>query len=129
MNPTETLAPDQGLEWRSKEAVSKDVLARMSSSAAEPEFLARRRAEAWAFCEKTPFPNRLEELWRRTDISGLKWDAIAAIAPAPAAVRSLDSLPAFLREEIGPASERSAILVQVDSGVVWEASMIVEPKR
>jgi len=122
VNPTETLAPDQGLEPLRMEAVSKDVLARMSSSAAEPEFLARRRAEAWAFCEKTPFPNRLEELWRRTDISGLKWDAIAAIAPAPAAVRSLDSLPAFLREEIGPASERSAILVQVDSGIVWQES-------
>ncbi len=62
---------------------------------------------------------RLEELWRRTDISGLKWDAIAAISPAPPAIRSLDDLPASLRGEIGPASERSALLIQVDSSIIW----------
>lgn len=100
-------------------AVSKDAVARISSLADEPEFLQRRREAAWAYCEKTPFPTRLEELWRRTDISGLKWETIAATHPVQAAARSLDDLPAALRGEIGPASERSALLVQVDSSVVW----------
>jgi Fe-S cluster assembly protein SufD len=119
VNPTETLAPDQGLEPLRMGALSKDAVARISSLAGEPEFLQRRREAAWAYCEKTPFPTRLEELWRRTDISGLKWEAIAATHPAHTAARSLDDLPAMLREEIGPASERSALLVQVDSSIVW----------
>jgi Fe-S cluster assembly protein SufD len=99
-------------------ALKKDAIANISTQAAEPEFLARRRAEAWAFCEKTPFPTRVEELWRRTDISGLKWDAVVAAREPHAVVRSVAELPAGLRDEIGPASERSALLVQVDSNVV-----------
>jgi Fe-S cluster assembly protein SufD len=84
----------------------------------EPEFLARRRAEAWAHWERTPFPDRSEELWRRTDITGLRWeDLLPAREPHPAA-GSVKALPAFLREELGPARERGSLLVQLDSNAV-----------
>jgi Fe-S cluster assembly protein SufD len=119
VNPTETAAPDRVQDPARLGALTREAVAALSKRSGEPEFMARRRAEAWAFCEKTPFPSRVEELWRRTDISGLKWDAVVAAREPHTPARSLDDLPASLREEIGPASERSALLVQVDSGVVW----------
>lgn len=119
MNPTETMAADRASEAVRIGALSRDAIAALSQRAGDPEYLARRRAEAWAFCEKTPFPNRVEELWRRTDISGLKWDSIAAAREPHAPLRSPADLPAALSQEIGPASERSALLVQIDSSVVW----------
>ncbi|HEY2924182.1 MAG TPA: Fe-S cluster assembly protein SufD, partial [Candidatus Eisenbacteria bacterium] len=83
-----------------------------------PEFLARRRAQAWAHCEKTPFPARTEELWRRTDISSFKWESVLATRDPHPSVSATSELPASLRVEIGPREERSAILVQLDSNAV-----------
>ncbi len=119
MNPTETLAPGRVEESARIGALTKDAVLALSTRAKEPEFLALRRAAAWAFCERTPFPSRVEELWRRTDISGLKWDSVVAAREPHAGARSVADLPASLRDEIGPATERSALLVQVDSSVVW----------
>src|SRR5207249_799469 len=76
VNPSETLAPPR-TEVRIG-ALNAEEIAAISKRVKEPEFLARRRAAAWAHCEKTPFPPRTEELWRRTDISSLKWDGILA---------------------------------------------------
>ena len=64
MNPSETLAPPR-TEVRIG-ALNAEEIAAISKRVKEPEFLARRRAAAWAHCEKTPFPPRTEELWRRT---------------------------------------------------------------
>lgn len=102
-------------------AVTAERILEQSRRAEEPEFLARRRAEAWAHWERTPFPARTEELWRRTDISSFKWEnLLPSREPHPAAA-SVMALPAFLREELGPGSERGALLVQLDSnGVLAE---------
>jgi Fe-S cluster assembly protein SufD len=93
-------------------------IAALSKRAEEPEFLARRRAQAWAHCEKTPFPARTEELWRRTDISSFKWESVLATRDPHPNVSATSELPASLRVEIGPREERSAILVQLDSNAV-----------
>ena len=84
---------------------------------------ARWRAAAWAHWERTPFPARTEELWRRTDIGSLKWESLLPAREAHPAAGSADALPAFIREELGPEGERSALLVQLDSsGVLAELS-------
>ena len=116
MNPSETLAPPR-TEVRIG-ALNAEEIAAISKRVKEPEFLARRRAAAWAHCEKTPFPPRTEELWRRTDISSLKWDGILAAREPHVPVAEADELPALLRVEIGPREERSALLVQLDSSTV-----------
>ncbi len=99
-------------------AVEMNRVAALARRSGDPDFLAQGRAEAWAFVEKTPFPSRMEELWRRTDITRFKWESVVALREPHAAVRSVADLPAALRQEIGPAEERSALLVQVDSTVV-----------
>ena len=99
--------------------VSAETIAEMATRADEPAFLAERRAKAWAFCEKTAFPTRVEELWRRTDISALKWDSLLVDREPHPVARTVADLPAELRAEIGPAEERSALVVVLDTGVVF----------
>ena len=116
MSETQTLPPGiQGpltlRDW------TRDAIADRSKHAGELIFMTRLRTDAWAHAEKTAFPPRTEELWRRTDISGLSWDSVLVDRDHPA-LRSWSELPVAARDAIGPASERSALLVQVDSGVV-----------
>ena len=119
MNPADTLAPARVEETVALASLKADDIAARSSREGEPAFLARRRSEAWAFAEKTPLPGRLEELWRRTDVSGAGWDKILVDrAPAPAA-SALTDFSRAIQDEIGPASERSALIVQVDSTLAY----------
>jgi Fe-S cluster assembly protein SufD len=102
-------------------AVTAERILKESRRVDEPEFLARRRAAAWAHWERTPFPARTDELWRRTDIGSLNWETLLPARDEHPAADSVEALPAFLREELGPAAERSALLVQLDSnGVLAE---------
>ncbi len=117
MNPSETLAPPRTGSLRVG-ALNQGEIAALSKRAEEPEFLARRRAAAWTHCEKTPFPARTEELWRRTDISRLDWDQVLAVRDPHPVAGSAGGLNAALRAEIGPREERSALLVQLDSNTV-----------
>jgi Fe-S cluster assembly protein SufD len=118
VNPFDTLAPPRTLDSVRVGALNPGEIASLSKRAEEPEFLARRRAAAWAYCEKTPFPARTEELWRRTDISSFKWESILAAREPHPAVASTGELPAAIRAEIGPPEERSALLVQLDSNAI-----------
>jgi Fe-S cluster assembly protein SufD len=118
VNPSETVTPERVLEDLRLGEVTSESIAELSRASGEPEFLARRRAEAWAHCLKTPFPGRIEELWRRTDISGLKWDSLLAAGPTHPTLRSAEDLSPAVSAEVGPRGERSALLVQIDSSAV-----------
>ncbi|MGE5176781.1 MAG: Fe-S cluster assembly protein SufD [Hyphomicrobiales bacterium] len=99
-------------------AMREDAIRDRATRDGEPEFLIRRRAAAWAHAIATPFPARTEELWRRTDLSGLQWDAVRFEHDPHPAARSVADLPAALRDEIGPAAERSALAVTLDDTAV-----------
>jgi Fe-S cluster assembly protein SufD len=119
VNPIDTIAPDRVGDPILVGALDRNAVAAISARDGDPKFLLARREEALAFVERTPFPGRMEELWRRTDISGLRWDRVLATTEPPVPVRAVRDLPVYLQEEIGPASEHSALLVQVDSGIVF----------
>ena len=109
MNPADTLEPARLDESIALGSIKADDIAARSARDGEPAFLARRRGEAWAFAEKTPFPGRLEELWRRTDLSGAGWDKVLVGRAAAPPVSALADLSTPIKDEIGPASERSAL--------------------
>jgi len=127
VNPTEmtTPAPAGAPAAIATDAATKlgsltlsDVAA-LAKRSGDTEVLARRREAAWAFCQDRPFPGRLEELWRRTDISGLKWNDLEPFRAGHATVPSTAALSEPLREAVGPAEERAGLLVQIDSEVVY----------
>ncbi len=111
-NPATELAPRIG-------SITQGDIAALATRCGDSDFLMKRRAAAWAFCQDTAFPSRLEELWRRTDISSFKWDELIPFRAPHPTVASAAALPESLHEAIGPAEERSALLVQIDSEIVY----------
>lgn len=130
MNPTELTTPAgpatdasaPGDAPKLGSLTHADVAA-LAARSGDSDALAKRRAAAWSFCQETPFPSRLEELWRRTDISGLKWNELMPFRAPHPVVKNAAALPVHLHEAIGPAEERSGLLVQIDSGVVYLEAM------
>ncbi|MBI2322636.1 MAG: Fe-S cluster assembly protein SufD, partial [Chloroflexi bacterium] len=103
-----TLQQTTGLSRAAVEAVAR--------ASADPDWLRARRLEAWAACEQTPFPTVQDEDWRRTDISGIDFDAFAPVAAAPQAVARFADLPAALRGVLAEESGRAGLVVQLDDG-------------
>ncbi|MBI4507420.1 MAG: Fe-S cluster assembly protein SufD [Chloroflexi bacterium] len=103
-----TLQQTTGLSRAAVEAVAR--------ASADPDWLRARRLEAWAACEQTPFPTVQDEDWRRTDISGIDFDAFAPVAAPPQAVARFADLPAALRGVLAEESGRAGLVVQLDDG-------------
>lgn len=99
-------------------AVSHDVrgytrpaVEAISYQKAEPAWMRDLRLGAWDVFERTSWPTMLDEEWRKTDIRGLKLDAIAPFAePSGNGVE----LPAEISAS-GDTAERGGLVVQRDS--------------
>ena len=74
----------------------------------EPEWLLKRRLDAWRAFEAMAMPSPLEEEWRRTDISGLDLDAVLA---------GRAGKPAKLPRELTSVVDFSGVVIQSDNEV------------
>jgi len=124
VNPTEMTTPARAGAPATEEAprlgsITQKEIAGLATRSGDNEFLSARRTAAWTRSQDTPFPSRLEELWRRTDISTFKWDDVIPYRAAHPTAAAAAALPSSLQEAIGPADERSALLVQIDSETVY----------
>lgn len=61
---------------------SRDALEYLLTSKNEPDWLRARRREAWHLYEETPLPASNDELWRRTSLKDLKFDAVVPLTAA-----------------------------------------------
>ncbi len=67
---------------------TREAVLALSALNNEPDWLRRRRLEAWEVFERTPMPDsRHDEEWRRTDISGLHLDELLPFAAAQNGIR------------------------------------------
>jgi len=85
----------------------------------EPDWLVRRRVDAWETYEQTPYPTGLEEEWRRTPIADIVVDGLAPLATGRPQLRRAKDLPPAIR---GVWEERAAVdgvIVQHDSDTVY----------
>jgi Fe-S cluster assembly protein SufD len=73
---------------------SKNAIEALSQIKQEPDWVRARRLEAWHLYEETPLPASNDELWRRTSLKDLKFDAVIPFALEGASSRSpLQALP------------------------------------
>jgi Fe-S cluster assembly protein SufD len=93
---------------------TREALEALSGSRQEPDWMLQKRYEGWYHYEELEPP-----LWRRTDISKLKWEELIPYAPAQAPVTNLDVMPPKLHEALGIYGERAGLLVQRDSARVF----------
>jgi len=94
---------------------------RRAADAREPAWALERRRAAAAVMKTLAFPDRLDELWRRTDfrtLEGMLPDLDPLRPGAPA--RNLDDLPAAVITALSGATSAYALVVQRDTDVVLE---------
>ncbi len=84
----------------------------------EPEWLVRRRLDAWRTYEETPFPTGFEEEWRRTPISDIVVEGVAPLAPGRPAVAHPGDLPEGVRELWDEKAAAGGLVLQHDSDTV-----------
>jgi Fe-S cluster assembly protein SufD len=77
---------------------SRELLAALVAGGDETSDLSVARCEAFERFEKTPWPTKEDEAWRRTDLSGLNLDSFTL---APAASQPVGDLPAAFRDFVG----------------------------
>lgn len=82
-------------------SLSREAVDEFSRGRGEPDWLREARLAAWERYEALPKPTTRDEGWRRTDISGLDLDRLAAPANGPA-----DAMPA--------SDDRTAIVPEVN---------------
>jgi Fe-S cluster assembly protein SufD len=98
---------------------SRRVVEELSAARNEPDWLRRRRLEAWQVYEATPMPTLEDESWRRTDISTLPLAELSPFAEAPyAPPASSAGLPREIRALFDGGHADGGLLVQHDSQVV-----------
>ncbi len=99
-------------------ALSRRTVEELSAWHEEPEWLLRRRLEAWRLFEEAPMPDALSEEWRHTDVARLTLEGLLPYAPARAAVESPAGLPRELRSLWDEREGLAGRVVQHDSDVV-----------
>lgn len=75
---------------------SADRFHEVLATTAGPQWLRRRRAEAWTRFESLPWPSPQDAAWRRLPIADFPWDAMPLLGPAPAS--KPPEVPAELRQ-------------------------------
>ncbi len=97
----------------SASAISEQTVRELSRRNLEPEWLLRRRLDAWRAFEAMPMPTGLEEEWRRTDLSGLDLEGALSKTngrrPAPRLPRELSAtteIDGLLFQEDGVTTQR-----------------------
>ena len=100
-------------------SLSRDAVEALSTRFAEPEWLLKRRLEAWRLFEEAPMPDPFSPEWRRTDVSKMSLEGVAPYAEARPAIDGIAGLPQELAAFLDENEELAGRLVQHDSEVVF----------
>lgn len=115
---TETaVAPTRAAHTESARGFTREALeALIASRPFEPVWMHDVRREAWRVLQDTPKPAKTDEAWRRTDYAALKFDEIAAIAPAISPEAALKKTPAPIKSVLKD-KQASGVLLAADGAV------------
>ncbi|MEX1253682.1 MAG: Fe-S cluster assembly protein SufD [Dehalococcoidia bacterium] len=102
-------------------AISRRAVEDLSARYDEPDWLLRRRLEAWRLFEEAPMPDMLSEEWRHIDSDRLTLDGLLPFAPLREAIEDAAGLPRELRSVWDDREALAARVVQHDSDVVFQS--------
>jgi Fe-S cluster assembly protein SufD len=97
-----------------RQGFTREDLEELSAGREEPRWMLEKRYEGWYHFEELAPP-----LWRRTDMSKLKWEELIPYAPPQSALAALDTLPPKLLEALAVYGDRAGLLLQRDSARVY----------
>lgn len=100
------------------QSLSRQAVEEVSARAQEPDWLLKRRLEAWRLFEEAPMPDPLSEEWKHTDAGSLTLDGLIPFATKRGGVNTAAELPDELRSLWDGDDELAGRLVQHDSDIV-----------
>jgi Fe-S cluster assembly protein SufD len=100
--------------------LTRDAVEALSARFEEPDWLLKRRLEAWRLFEEAPMPDPLSEEWKRTDATRLTLEGLQPSAPPRARIDGPAGLPRELRGLWDEREELAARIVQHDSNIVHQ---------
>ncbi|MCH8994199.1 MAG: Fe-S cluster assembly protein SufD [Chloroflexi bacterium] len=101
--------------------LSRQAVEELSERYQEPDWLLKRRLEAWRLFEEAPMPSPLDEEWKHTDASRLSLDGLLPVAPPRGTIDGVGEFPPELRSIWDEREQVAGRLVQHDSTVVYRA--------
>jgi len=102
-------------------SLSQAAVKALAARFGDPEWLLKRRLEAWRLFEEAPMPDPLSEEWRRTDTSNMSLDGIAPFADRHEAINNVAGLPPELAAFLDEKEALAGRVIQHDSDVVYES--------
>lgn len=102
-----------------RSALNREAVEALSARYEEPDWLLRRRMDAWRLFEEAPMPDPFSDEWKRVDLSRLTLDGLVPYASPRDAIEGADGLPSELRSIWDEREELAGRLVQHDSDVVY----------
>ena len=95
--------------------LTEQAVRALSSVKDEPDWVRKRRLEAWRIYEQMPMPSPRDEEWRRTSLSNVPFNTVAPFSdPRPEATDEGD-LPLELRAHVDGGVEKAGLVIQQDS--------------
>ncbi len=93
---------------------TREAVEALSAAHNEPEWVRAQRLAAWEAYERIPMPTLRDEEWRRTDLKGLKMDAVIPYGPP------LDEhgIPAEIADVLENPEQRGGLLIQHDGTTI-----------
>jgi Fe-S cluster assembly protein SufD len=93
---------------------TREAVEALSAARNEPEWVRAQRLAAWETYERIPMPTLRDEEWRRTDLKGLKMDAVIPYGPA------LDErgIPEAIADVLENPEQRGGLFIQHDGTTI-----------
>ncbi|MEX0786496.1 MAG: Fe-S cluster assembly protein SufD [Dehalococcoidia bacterium] len=91
----------------------------LSERFGEPDWLLKRRHDAWRLFEEASMPDALSEDWKHIDTARLTLDGLAPFAPPETAIDGAAGLPKSVRSLWDEREQVAGRLVQHNSDVVY----------
>ena len=93
-----------------------DTLAKLTG---EPAWATQLRRAGWDAFQRIPMPTTKDEVWRRTDLTGLKLESVAPYAAPGYRATDPASLPEEIRKLFQDSDGRAGLVVQHNSRAVY----------
>ena len=106
------------VERNSHKGFSREAVELLSHLKDEPSWMRDLRLRAWRFFEEIPMPTGKEELWRRTRLTGFRWDAFAPFPVNGNQPASGEDTPPALQKFLDTMTGAGALITQ-DMDVRW----------
>ena len=108
------------IESQRIDSLTADIVANLSKTRGEPQWVTELRVRAWNQFQSLPWPHKKDERWKRTQLNLMHWDQLLLKSAPPARPLPLNELSASLTSLASPTvdgmDDNGVFFWDVDAG-------------